>query len=189
VEEKHQVEQKYLEDCRRIEQNLADLQNMISAYTAELQSLGDTALKRQPDVTPEALKRTQNDSFTFNLGGNWKIVGYVLGTILMLIVLFFLVSLFEKPKEKAHVSSESPSIAALFPSLVNSAEACVIADRIRERVQERRDAVDSLADAPEEQEVSEEQCADADECAGITKAALKRPVRQPVRILFRSMRR
>ena len=200
LEEKRRIEQKYLEDgkrleqkhsedCQRIEQNLAELKNMISTYTAELQTLAAMALKVQSNAPSESLKQSQegitkpNDSFSFKLGGNWKIVWYLIGTILMFIVLFFLASLFEKPKEKAQVSPVSRSIAIQFPSLLNSAEACVLTDRIRERVQERRGTVDSLPDVTEESSV----CDEVEELIEVVESPKQREPRRPVRTLLRSI--
>jgi hypothetical protein len=61
LEDRDRLEKKYSEDCQRIEHNHAELKNMISTYTTELQSLEYTALKVQPDVVLEPLKRPQVD--------------------------------------------------------------------------------------------------------------------------------
>jgi hypothetical protein len=103
----------------------------------------------------------------------------------MFIVLFFLASLFEKPKEKAHVSPVSRSVAIQFPSLVNSAEACIVSDRIRERVQERRGTVDSPATA--EEKVCDVQCPETEEATEVVEALKKHEPRRTVRPLSRSM--
>jgi len=207
LEDCKRLEQKYAEDCLRIEQNLAELKNMISTYTAELQSLEYNALKVQPDALSDPVKRPQadyqpphkpmsptltaedvrrimqegmsksKDSFSFKLGGNGKIVWYVVGTILMFIILFFLASLFEKPKETSHV----------FPALMNSAEACAIAGRIHERVQERRSTADSVPVAMEEQSECDVPCDEAKEGTKAAEVQKKREPRRPVRALLRSM--
>ena len=61
IEEKNKFEAKVVEDRTRIETRITELKKVVSDYTAELQSIGNTLETMHPDTKHEQLNRTHID--------------------------------------------------------------------------------------------------------------------------------
>ena len=157
MEEKNKFEAKVLEDRTRLETRIAELKKVVSDYTAELQSIGNTLETLQPDTKSEHLSRTQVDYQQIHAKSTAITVEDVLAALeqrspkpalsisdifkkawngWVLLFLFFLFSIWMLfswlPPPKTERSSVGFTEISL-PSLMPTAEACVLFDRMRER--------------------------------------------------------
>jgi hypothetical protein len=121
MEEKAKFETKVVEDRTRLEARIAELKKVVSDYTAELQSIHNTLQTMQPDTASENLKRPklgyeqlQTPSLVADeKAKNWfdSPIAWFVGVVAMFILLWVIMSAFEKPK----------------------ADACAMTSRIQER--------------------------------------------------------
>ena len=126
-----------LEEKKRVDQNIIDLKGTLAESIAELQHLGNTVAEAiGKGSTPAPIVGT-TDSFAIDISKMrdgvksvfWK---WVVPLAVMVLILWTIMS-YMKPKPERQAKNNFQ-----LPSVITTAEACALADRLQERRQTRQ---------------------------------------------------
>ena len=173
--EKQQIERKFAEDMQRLNREIADIQSTVAGLIEELQEVNGTIQVQQlqcgavlPSASDQVPVLKTRVPIAPPVKSQWmlseKTLYRIITAVLLFVLIFYAMSKIDIPKSGRRTENVRPSAVLTLPSLMSSADACVLSDRIQERRQARMVESDlsqamPVSDDLDELEVSADQVA------------------------------